>query len=639
MFRLARLASSLVALATSLVLIIFLSGCTGLVSGTGQPGGNTGGTPGQITVVSAGSGTGKVTSDPTGIKCTVDGFGSNSGTCIATFNGSVTLTAAADKGFTFNSWTGCTSTSGNQNEICTISGGAATVTATFAATLQSINHIIFLAQENRSLDEYFGAMRQYWSQNGIPDQDFDGLPQFNPAGDPNAGAPPTNPGCDPSNPSPTTWCFIDASSPAVESFHYPSTCVENPSPSWGEAHRSWNQATPTSETPLMNGFVQAQANVARQFTNATGLAPYFDLNGYRAMGYYDGTDLNYYYALATDFSTSDRWFSPVMTRTPPNREYLIAATSHGYVYQRGGNAPADAALIPSKTIFEVLQDKGISWKIYVDPVGTPCATRPTDVKCLVGRSYIHDFVFGNNIKNNPDAWTNNIVPISQFFTDAANGTLPQVAQIEPASSAALDEHPEDNDPAAGKVACCSIQPGAKFVSTLINAVMCGQNAQPSGACTPGPSWADSAFIFTYDEAGGFYDHVAPQKTVNPDGVLPVDIKPEDPCFGQITPGSVCDFAYTGFRVPLVVISPYSKKGFVSHQVRDTTAILKLIETRFNLSALNARDAAQAPMDDPDTGFFDFTNVPWKTPPSNLPQQTIYPSSACFVSPAPAPPTQ
>jgi phospholipase C len=501
--------------------------------------------------------------------------------------------------------------------------------------LQSINHIIFLEQENRSFDTYFGALREYWAQNGIPDQPLDGLPQFNPAGDPNAGPPPTNPGCDPTLPyPPNSWCSFDQNSPPVQSFHNPSTCVEDPSPSWAESHRAWNAADPTSPTPMMNGFLEASANDGRQHVNNSGeFAPYYDVNGNRAMGYYDGTDLNYYYALASDFSISDRWFAPILTRTPPNHEFLIAGTSHGYVYQRGSNPPFDNPLIPSTTIFEVLQKAGISWRIYVNPKGTPCAD--TDISCLTGRSYIHDFVFGANIRSNPSAYTNNIAPLSQFYTDAVNGTLAQVTMIEPSSSAGADEHPTDDDPPAGQTPCCSIQSGAYLVSTLINAVMCGQNnAPPSSTCTPGPSWQDSIFILTYDEPGGFYDHVPPQPTVNPDGILPVDLEPNDPCYGAITPGTICDFAYTGYRTPMVVISPYAKKNFVSHQVRDTTAILKLIETRFNLSPLTKRDAAQTTMDDANTGFFDFDNVPWRVPPTNLPVQTRLGPSACFVDPPP-----
>src|SRR5206468_5438036 len=125
---------------------------------------------------------------------------------------------------------------------CSVTLNAATsVSASFAVTgsLQSLNHIIFLLQENRSFDEYFGALRDYWAQNNIPDQPFDGLPQFNPPANP--ALKPTNPGCDPAFPyPPNTFCQIDANSPLVPSFHADSLCVENPSPSWGEAHRSWN---------------------------------------------------------------------------------------------------------------------------------------------------------------------------------------------------------------------------------------------------------------------------------------------------------------------------------------------------------------------------------------------------------------
>jgi phospholipase C len=75
-------------------------------------------------------------------------------------------------------------------------------------------------------------------------------------------------------------------------------------------------------------------------------------------------------------------------------------------------------------------------------------------------------------------------------------------------------------------------------------------------------------------------------------------------------GPTCNFTWTGYRIPLIVISPYAKKNYVDHTVSDSTAILKFVETRFNLPALNARDAAQPDM----TQFFDFTNPAWLTPP-------------------------
>jgi phospholipase C len=333
------------------------------------------------------------------------------------------------------------------------------------------------------------------------------------------------------------------------------------------------------------------------------------------MGYYDGGDLNYYYSMATNFATSDRWFSPVMSRTPPNREFLIAATSNGYVNQRGKNPPLDSALIPAKTIFEALQAAGITWKIYVPNAGTRCAS-DTSPSCLIKLSYVKDFTFGQTIVNQ---YPQNLVPISQFITDAQNGTLPQVAQIEPASGAGLDEHPSDNDPPAGGQPCCSTQKGSQFVSTLINAVMCAPNSNP---CTPGKSWKDSAFILTFDEFGGFYDHVAPVPTVSPDGIPPVDLYPNDVCLS--TPGPTCDFTYTGYRVPMILVSPFAKKNFVSHSTTDYTAILKLIEKRFGLGALTNRDAAQIDMAQE---FFDFTNQPWMTPPNPQKQDT---SKACYL---------
>jgi phospholipase C len=136
------------------------------------------------------------------------------------------------------------------------------------------------------------------------------------------------------------------------------------------------------------------------------------------------------------------------------------------------------------------------------------------------------------------------------------------------------------------------------------------------------SWSSSIFVLTFDEWGGFYDHVSPQPTVSPDGIPPSDLFANDTCTGAVGPN--CDFVFTGYRVPMIVISPYSKKNFVSHTVADNTAILKLIETRFNLSPLTARDGAQLDMS---TEFLDFTNATWKTPPTPPAQNT---GGACYL---------
>jgi len=138
-------------------------------------------------------------------------------------------------------------------------------------------------------------------------------------------------------------------------------------------------------------------------------------------------------------------------------------------------------------------------------------------------------------------------------------------------------------------------------------------------------WTDTVFILTYDEFGGLYDHVSPQPAVSPDGIKPRDFLPGDICT-KFT-GPTCDFVYTGYRVPLIVISPYSRKNYVSHTVADYTAILKLIETRFHLSPLTKRDAAQMDMSE----FFDFANPPWMTPPVPPVQNT---SDPCYLDTLP-----
>jgi phospholipase C len=220
----------------------------------------------------------------------------------------------------------------------------------------------------------------------------------------------------------------------------------------------------------------------------------------------------------------------------------------------------------------LLESAGISWKIYETDPGT---------------AFIGNFQpFANNHKAN-------IHPLSDYYNDLANGTLPAVAMIEPGYASDLDEHPGN-----GK----SIQAGAQHVHDIIKGLM-----QSS-------SWKDSVFILTFDEFGSFYDHVSPQPATHPGDTGPIDLGPNDVC-SKVT-GPNCDFNFTGYRVPLLVVSPFTRKNFVSHHTADFTAILKLIEKRFQLNSLTNRDAAQMDM----TEFFDFTNPPWMTPPSDVPDQ-------------------
>jgi len=395
-----------------------------------------------------------------------------------------------------------------------------------------------MLQENRSFDNYFGSLNAYRSAHGLGANDVDGLP---------AGA---------SNPS---WDGTGT----VAAFHAATVCTEGLSPSWDASRRNINVGNPSDPTTPMNGFVYSAAHYA-QSSDVTNPGYYDDTAGLRAMGYYTDADLPYYYFMATQFATSDQFFSPILSRTPPNRIANYAASALGIV----DDIPVGTTF-PENTIFPVLQNAGFSWKIYETS----------------GNTYLSYFLaFYRQYKGT------NIFPISQYFTDVKNGTLPQVAFIETGvettetgGTSQLDEHPDSN-----------IQNGAAYVATLTNALM------------QSPSWKDTAFILAYDEGGGLYDHVPPQAAVVPDAIPP-NLQPTD---------DVDTYSRTGFRVPIIVISPFAKSGYVSHTVMDTTAILKFIEERFNLPSLTARDAAQPPMDE----FFDFTTVPNQTAPTNAPAQ-------------------
>ncbi len=589
------------------LLALALAGCAGVAPGptsTSTP------TSYQLTVAAPVAGAGTITSTPAGISCPT--------TCTASFASgtSVTLSETPGTNYYFSGWSGACS--GTTSCSVTLSA-AANVTANFTlgGTLQSLNHIIFFAQENRSLDHYFGYMRAYWAAHGIADQSFDGLPQFNPTSGtaPLQGPAPTNPGCDPSNPNGADVCTPDANNP-ITSFHMPSVCTEELSPFWNESHTDWNAAFsyPNTVSSLLNGFVESAGNDARQYTYST----VNDLNGYRAMGYFQDSDLNYYYFMASNFATSDRWFSPVMSRTQLNRMYLLAATSQGYAYPIGSNAN-DQSQLTATTIFEALQNAGITWKIYVNADNTNCASMSGDAQsqCLLeGYSYLNQFNYEETIINSagktPDL-LQNVVPVTQFTTDAQNGTLPQVALIEPASTEGLDEHPSDSDAYPE-----NIQTGATYAAGLINTLM------------KSSSWKDSAMIFTYDEAGGFYDHVASQPAAVPDQfAYPIDLQATDECDGANATSGICSFGMTGFRIPMIVISPFAKKNYVSHTVYDSTAILALIEKRFGLQPLTNRDKSQSDMS---ADFFDFTTPAWATPPTPPAQNT---GGTCSVA-APTP---
>ncbi|HEX8926345.1 MAG TPA: alkaline phosphatase family protein, partial [Terriglobales bacterium] len=212
------------------------------------------------------------------------------------------------------------------------SGGSGGTPPTTSGSINSVNHIIIMVQENRSFDHYFGQLGAYRASQGAGlATDIDGTP-------------------------PNVSLKTFDGSPNVSPFHMTSMCSIDLTSNWMEAHQTINLENPTVVTgPVpMDGAAFAQGEFCNQYAC-------FDLAGKRALGYYNQSDLPFYYWGATQFATSNRWFSPVPARTPLNRMYLLAATSQGHV------EPPQAIGwdVTAKSIFEALQDAGISWKVYV----------------------------------------------------------------------------------------------------------------------------------------------------------------------------------------------------------------------------------------------------------------------------------
>ena len=387
-----------------------------------------------------------------------------------------------------------------------------TINVTDNAGLSNLQHIIYLVQENRSFDSYLGRLGQY-RVNQKYSNNVDGVP---------LGA-----------------TLFANNGIAVHPFHSQTVCTEGLTPSWTESHTDVNGG-------LMNKFLQ------------TGIASNIDPYNTRALGYYDWNDLPYLYSLAFNFGTSDRFFSPLLANTLPNRMYLFAGTSFGHIF--GDHSPTGGWSQP--TIFDQLGQAGVSWRYYYQD-------NSTYLTQWAGYYSLHE--------------SSNVKPISQYYSDLQQSTLPSVVFIERASSIGLDEHPGQN-----------IQNGAATVAKIINALI------------GSTSWSSSAFILTFDEGGGLYDHVVPATVMKPDNIAP-KIPSGTP------PG---DFAHTGFRIPIVVVSPWAKPHYVSHTWRDLTSILRLIETRFNVPALTARDASADNMME----FFDFS-APMSSLPTLLPPAT------------------
>jgi phospholipase C len=255
------------------------------------------------------------------------------------------------------------------------------------------------------------------------------------------------------------------------------------------------------------------------------------------MGYYDASDLPNYWTYARDFVLMDAFFSSLMGPSLPNHLYSVAAQSGGLV-KNMTEAPAAGFNFP--TLATLLARSKVTWKYYD---GKPDPRAFSLWNPLPGFKEFRD----------NQALMEHLVGTDQFFADLRHGTLPQVSWVVP--SALESEHPPQN-----------LQLGMWYVTSLINAVM------------RSPYWDETAIFLTWDDYGGFYDHVPPPQT---------------------------DQYGLGPRVPAIVISPYAKRGFIDHTQYDLTSVLRFVEDRFGLEPLTERDRKADGM----LAAFDFSQAP------------------------------
>ncbi len=527
----------------------------------------------------------------------------------------------------------------------------ATVAVVPPGSIDSINHVIFMLQENHSFDNYFGMLNPYrvakgWTQgdNGVT-YTVDGIDD-----------------------KLTTISNKDDEGDIYTLFKFKTTCIDDDSSDWLASFGDVKKYDRLPTRPiLMDGFVHNAEGFAKAcIKSGTCSGLFTDVTGKRSMGYYDQSYLNYYYYMASQFAVSDRWFSPVASKSISNRiAVYTGGTTQGLVKDPGND---HLAALNIATIFQKLdQANHVSWKIYYtatdgfcfadgDCPGTSNAAYPAIY--LTHLTYAYKYVHGNtpstpctgttqpssvvgDSKNSFCIDPNHIAPLTDktygYFADLTNGTLPSFSFIE-AGYGIDDEHPGSND---------SILTGQADVAKIVNAL------------TASSEWKDSVFFFSYDEGGGPYDHVPPVAghtndftdaslgintdissiAVNPDQANGLAIY--NPCVPS-TPGTPtlhCDLAtddpganpndaaanpdglttgrgfaaQLGFRVPNFVISPFARRHYVSHIPMDHTAVIKFVENRFiGASAhLTSRDAVQPNLLD----FFDFNSVPWATPPT------------------------
>ena len=400
-------------------------------------------------------------------------------------------------------------------------------------SLGDIQHIVILIQENRSFDHYFGTYR--------------GVAGFQ-------------------DPAALPGVFGQAGYPTASSLLYPfhldtasgGECTNDIDHSWGPQHAYWNGGQ-------MNQFVSEHVTVDGP------------VNGPLTMGYFKRSDLPFYHALADAFTICDHYHCSVIGPTDPNRCYSMSA----WIDPDGvAGGPIVSTLESTrlqtygkftwKTMPEVLQEAGVSWKVYESPENlSPVSDNVLPYfKAYQDDPQLAAAAFGQ------------VYP-AQFQADVAAGTLPQVSWI--LTPVVTSEHPP-----------APVSYGEVMTAQVLNTLLSNQSI-----------WESTVLLVTHDENGGFFDHVAPPTAPSGTAGEYLSASPvgggEDGVAGPIG---------LGFRVPMLVVSPFSTGGLVYSGTLDHASTLKLIAARFAVTVPNLipggwRDTTVGDM----TGAFNFAAAP------------------------------
>src|SRR5262249_44512281 len=280
-------------------------------------------------------------------------------------------------------------------------------------------------------------------------------------------------------------------------------------------------------------------------------------------------DIPNYWSYAEHFALADRMFSSLAGPSFPNHLYTVAGQSAGAI--NNPNSFSWGCDSEAGTTVHVMSAGGLFTRQYPCLGGNTGAARRGGAVVSWGyyapqagqRGYTGSALDAiRHIRLGP-LWNSRVKPYGRFSQDAAAGTLPGVSWLIPDFD--TSEHPTV-DAFAGTTLNVSACAGENWTVQQINAIM------------QGPLWPTTAIVLTWDDFGGFYDHVAP---------------PDVDRFGL------------GPRVPLIVISPYAKEGIVSHTTYEFGSVLQLIENRYNIKALSQRDVEANSLLD----MFDFTQPP------------------------------